>query len=90
MKIRTLNWGENLFDDDRTRWRDDDVDEIEIAVPNFFNFEVINFIPELGSQRWCGFDVFSQRLLIKYPETLHRHVSDRTGGNDGGRRRLLW
>ena len=41
-----------LFDDEGGGGADDDVDEVEVAVADFFDLQVMEVVGELGGESW--------------------------------------
>ncbi|KAK3412329.1 hypothetical protein EUGRSUZ_I01101 [Eucalyptus grandis] len=68
--IKKKTYKHHLLDDERARRARDDVDEVEIAVSDFSDVQVIELLPQLRGEGGRVLDVLYQGLLVQRPE-LH-------------------
>ena len=64
-----MNTNLYLFDDEGAGGRDDDVDEVEIAVAHFFDLQSMELVCKLGGESRRGLYVLYERLVVKGPES---------------------
>lgn len=68
-----------LLDDERTGRADDDVNKIEVAIPDLFNPEVIEVVAKLRGEGRHGLYVLNQGRLVQRPELRESHGRRKVG-----------
>lgn len=61
-----------LLEDEGSARAGDDVDEVEIAVADFFDAKTLQLFAQLGAKGGCGLDVLHQGFYVQRPEPILR------------------